>query len=166
MSKNSLTNTSKFISLILRHKPETIGIQLDEHGWADVKELIDGVSKTDKLDMDILEEIVGEINDEYDEEEKTFTRLNKNTYVFEGKTLLSDFCRILEVDDEEFAEIEGDADTLAGLLLEIKGDFPEIHEKLQYRNYLFEILELEERRISRVKVVVREHNANHSDSDK
>jgi gliding motility-associated protein GldE len=115
---------------------------------------------------DILEEIVGEINDEYDEEEKTFTRLNKNTYVFEGKTLLSDFCRILEVDDEEFAEIEGDADTLAGLLLEIKGDFPEIHEKLQYRNYLFEILELEERRISRVKVVVREHNANHSDSDK
>jgi RNA:NAD 2''-phosphotransferase len=58
MSKNSLTNTSKFISLILRHKPETIGIQLDEHGWADVKELIDGVSKTDKLDMDILEEIV------------------------------------------------------------------------------------------------------------
>jgi CBS domain containing-hemolysin-like protein len=115
---------------------------------------------------DILEEIVGEINDEYDEEEKTFTRLNKNTYVFEGKTLLSDFCRILEVDDDEFAEIEGDADTLAGLLLEIKGDFPEIHEKLEYRNYLFEILELEERRISRVKVVVREQNAPHANTDK
>ena len=108
---------------------------------------------------DILEEIVGEINDEYDEEEKTFTRLNKNTYVFEGKTLLSDFCRILEVDDDEFAEVEGDADTLAGLLLEIKGDFPVIHEKLEYRNYLFEIQELEERRISKVKVVVREKNA-------
>ena len=115
---------------------------------------------------DILEEIVGEINDEYDEEEKTFTRLNKNTYVFEGKTLLSDFCRILEVDDDEFAEIEGDADTLAGLLLEIKGDFPEIHEKLEFRNYLFEILELEERRISRVKVVVREQNAPHANTDK
>ena len=107
---------------------------------------------------DILEEIVGEINDEYDDEEKTFTRLNKNTYIFEGKTLLSDFCRILEVNDEEFAEVEGDADTLAGLLLEIKGDFPVIHEKLEYRNYLFEIMELEERRISRVKVVIREKN--------
>ena len=107
---------------------------------------------------DILEEIVGEINDEYDDEEKTFTRLNKNTYIFEGKTLLSDFCRILEVNDEEFAEVEGDADTLAGLLLEIKGDFPVIHEKLEYQNYLFEIMELEERRISRVKVVIREKN--------
>ena len=107
---------------------------------------------------DILEEIVGEINDEYDDEEKTFTRLNKNTYIFEGKTLLSDFCRILEVSDEEFAEVEGDADTVAGLLLEIKGDFPVIHEKLEYRNYLFEIMELEERRISRVKVVIREKN--------
>ena len=54
----SLTETSKFISLILRHKPETIGIQLDEHGWADVNELIRGISATHKIDMDILEEIV------------------------------------------------------------------------------------------------------------
>jgi CBS domain containing-hemolysin-like protein len=84
--------------------------------------------------------------------------LNKNTYVFEGKTLLSDFCRILEVGDDEFAEVEGDADTVAGLLLEIKGDFPVIHEKLEFQNYLFEIMELEERRISRVKVVVRDRN--------
>ncbi|MBR5928588.1 MAG: gliding motility-associated protein GldE [Prevotella sp.] len=112
---------------------------------------------------DILEEIVGEINDEYDDEEKTYTRLNKNTYIFEGKTLLSDFCQILEVSDEEFAEVEGDADTVAGLLLEIKGDFPVIHEKLEYRNYLFEIMELEERRISRVKVVIREKNDEQSE---
>jgi len=105
---------------------------------------------------DILEEIVGEINDEYDEEEKTYTRLNKNTYVFEGKTLLSDFCRILDIADNEFNEIEGDADTLAGLLLEIKGDFPTIHEQLTYKHYTFEILQLEERRISRVKVIVKE----------
>ena len=112
---------------------------------------------------DILEEIVGEINDEYDDEEKNYTRLNKNTYIFEGKTLLSDFCRILEVSDEEFAEVEGDADTVAGLLLEIKGDFPVIHEKLEYRNYLFEIMELEERRISRVKVVIREKNDEQSE---
>ena len=66
--------------------------------------------------------------------------------------------RILEVDDDEFDDIEGDADTLAGLILEIKGDFPSVHEKLEYKNYLFEITELEERRISRVKVVVRDKN--------
>lgn len=68
---------------------------------------------------DILEEIVGEINDEYDEEEKTYSKLNYNTYIFEGKTLLSDFTKILNVDDDEFSDVEGDADTLAGLLLEI-----------------------------------------------
>ena len=105
---------------------------------------------------DILEEIVGEINDEYDEEEKTFTRLNQNTYIFEGKTLLSDFYRILEIDDKEFSDVEGDADTVAGLLLEIKGDFPEVHEKLEYSHFVFEVLQLEERRISRVKVIVKE----------
>ncbi|WP_036876827.1 gliding motility-associated protein GldE [Xylanibacter oryzae] len=106
---------------------------------------------------DILEEIVGEINDEYDDEEKAFVRLNKNTYIFEGKTLLSDFYKILKVDDEIFEDIEGDADTLAGLMLELKGDFPKIQEKLEYHNFTFEIMELEERRISKVKVIVREN---------
>ena len=106
---------------------------------------------------DILEEIVGEINDEYDEEEKTYSKLNYNTYIFEGKTLLSDFCKILNVNDDEFAEIEGDADTVAGLLLELKGEFPSMHEKLEYKNYTFEVMGIEERRISRVKVII--HNA-------
>lgn len=105
---------------------------------------------------DILEEIVGEINDEFDEEEKTYSKLNYNTYLFEGKTLLSDFCRILQIDDDEFADVEGDADTLAGLLLEIKGDFLSIHEKIDYLNYSFEVVGLEERRISRVKVIVHD----------
>ena len=105
---------------------------------------------------DILEEIVGEINDEYDEEERNYTKLNQNTYVFEGKTLLTDFCKILEISDEEFEEVEGDADTLAGLLLELKGDFPVVHEKFYYKNYQFEILEIEGRRIAKVKVIVKE----------
>lgn len=103
---------------------------------------------------DILEEIVGEINDEYDEEEKFYSKLNYNTYIFEGKTLLTDFCRILNVDNEEFEEVEGDADTLAGLLLEIKGDFPSMHEKIDYKNYTFEVMNIEERRISKIKVTV------------
>ena len=105
---------------------------------------------------DILEEIVGEINDEFDEDEKTYSKLNYNTYLFEGKTLLSDFCRILQIDDDEFSDVEGDADTLAGLLLEIKGDFLSIHEKIDYLNYTFEAVGLEERRISRVKVIIHE----------
>ena len=105
---------------------------------------------------DILEEIVGEINDEYDEEEKTFVRVNANTYIFEGKTLLSDFYKVLRLDDDTFEAIEGDADTLAGLMLELKGDFPAVHEKITYENFTFEILELDERRISKVKVIVHE----------
>jgi len=105
---------------------------------------------------DILEEIVGEIHDEYDEDEKSYVRINSNTFVFEGKTLLSDFYKILKLDDEIFAEVEGDADSLAGLLLEIKGDFPELHEKIDYQNFTFEIMEMEERRISKVKVVVHQ----------
>lgn len=103
---------------------------------------------------DILEEIVGEINDEYDDEEKTYSKLNYNTYIFEGKTLLSDFCKILNINDDEFSEVEGDADTVAGLLLELKGEFPSMHEKLEYCNYTFEVMGIEERRISRVKVVI------------
>ena len=105
---------------------------------------------------DILEEIVGEINDEYDEDEKSYVRVNANTFIFEGKTLLSDFYKILKLDDEIFEEVEGDADTLAGLLLEIKGDFPKMHEKITYKQFTFEILDMDERRISKVKVVVED----------
>ena len=105
---------------------------------------------------DILEEIVGEINDEYDEEEKSYTRVNANTYVFEGKTLLSDCFKILDIDDDTFEDVEGDADSLAGLLLEIKGDFPELHERLDYKNFTFEVTELDGHRISKIKVIIHE----------
>ena len=102
---------------------------------------------------DVLEEIVGEIHDEHDEEERNYTRVNQNTYIFEGKTLLSDFYKVLDVEDD-FSEVEGDADSLAGLLLELKGDFPKVNEKIIFGKYSFEILALEDRRISKVKVVI------------
>ena len=105
---------------------------------------------------DVLEEIVGEINDEYDEDEKNYQRINSNTYIFEGKTLLSDFYKILNLDDDTFEEVEGDADSLAGLLLEIKGEFPKLHEKLEYQNFTFEVMEMEERRISKIKIIVHQ----------
>ena len=103
---------------------------------------------------DIIEEIVGEINDEYDEEERSYVKLNDHTYVFEAKTLLSDFYKILKVDSDVFEEVEGEADTLAGLLLEIKGEFPVLHEKLEYGNFHFEVLEIDARRILKIKVMI------------
>ena len=105
---------------------------------------------------DILEEIVGEINDEYDDEEKSYQRLNQNTYVFEGKTLMSDFTKILGLDDGYFEMVEGEAETLAGLLLEIKGDFPAQGERIDYKRFTFEVQEASQRRIVKVKVIV--HN--------
>ena len=105
---------------------------------------------------DIIEEIVGEINDEYDDEQRTYVKLNDRTYIFEAKTLLSDFYKIMKTDSDLFEKVEGDADTLAGLLLEIKGDFPVLHEHLDYENYHFEVLEVSTRRILKVKVTVDE----------
>lgn len=102
---------------------------------------------------DIIEEIVGEINDEYDDEEKPYQRLNQNTYIFEAKILLADFMKLLDLDDDYFEEVEGEADTLAGLLLEIKGEFPQLHEKITYKGFSFEIMEMDERRIVKVKVI-------------
>lgn len=104
---------------------------------------------------DIIEEIVGEINDEYDEEEKPYQRLNQNTYIFEGKTLLSDFLKIFNLPDDYFLQAEGEADTLAGLLLEIKGDFPELHERTDYGRFTFEVTEMDNRRILKIKVIDR-----------
>ena len=103
---------------------------------------------------DIIEEIVGEINDEYDEDERTFTRLNQNTYVFEAKTLLSDFRKIMQLPEDAFDNVAGEADTLAGLLLEIKGEFPQEHERIQHGRFTFEVMEMDERRIVKIKVIV------------
>ena len=103
---------------------------------------------------DIIEEIVGEINDEYDEEEHSYVKLTENVYVFEGKTLLSDFYKIIKDSEDVFDKVSGDADSLAGLLLELKGEFPALHEIINYMNYRFEILEMNSRRILKVKVTI------------
>lgn len=104
---------------------------------------------------DIIEEIVGEIHDEYDDEERTYAVLNEHTWVFEAKTQLTDFYKITKVDEEAFDEVAGDADTLAGLLLELKGEFPALHEKVTYSHYEFEVLEMDNRRILKVKFTVQ-----------
>ena len=103
---------------------------------------------------DIIEEIVGEIHDEYDDEERTYVVLNDHTWIFEAKTQLTDFYKIVKVDEDEFEKVIGDADTLAGMLLEIKGEFPALHEKVTYHNYEFEVLEMDSRRILKVKFTI------------
>ena len=112
---------------------------------------------------DIIEEIVGEIHDEYDDEERTYAVLNDHTWVFEAKTQLTDFYKITKVDEEVFDEVAGDSDTLSGLLLELKGEFPALHEKVTYDHYEFEVLEMDNRRILKVKFTI---NTLPSDSDK
>lgn len=103
---------------------------------------------------DVIEEIVGEINDEYDEDERQFVKIGEGIYVFEAKILLADFYKILKIEADEFESVAGEADTLAGLLLEIKGEFPKLHERLIYKKYSFEILEMDDRRILKVKLVI------------
>ena len=111
---------------------------------------------------DIIEEIVGEIRDEYDDEEHSWQQLDDHTWTFEGKTLLTDFFRATQVDSEEFDEVAGEADTLAGLLLELKGEFPALHEQVAYGRYTFEAQEMDNRRILRVKFTVGEEGGEQS----
>jgi gliding motility-associated protein GldE len=103
---------------------------------------------------DVLEEIVGDINDEYDDEEKTYRRLPDDTYIFEGKTLLNDFFRITGLDPDAYKPVAEDSETLAGMLLAIKGDFPKDKEPLVYDRCRFLILSIEHHRISSVRVKV------------
>ena len=103
---------------------------------------------------DVLEEIVGDIDDEYDEEAKTYRKLQDNTYIFEGKTLLGDFFRVTGLDEDDYADLTADCETLAGMLLTIKGDFPKEKEPLVYGRCRFLVLEIVGHRISSVRVKV------------
>lgn len=103
---------------------------------------------------DIIEEIVGEINDEFDSESDTipFVKVDDFTYIFEGKTLINDFCKILNVDDDIFDEVKGEADTLAGLILELAARIPVVNEIVSFAGYTFCVEAADKRRIKRIKV--------------
>lgn len=103
---------------------------------------------------DVLEEIVGDINDEYDEDEHTFKRLRDNTYIFEGRTLLTDFFRITGLNQADYEDVVEDVETLAGMLLNIKGDFPKDKESLVYARCRFLIMDISDHRINEVRVKV------------
>lgn len=100
---------------------------------------------------DILEEIVGEISDEHDDDEEQFSRLSDGSWIFEAKIPLNDFFRETEADEEIFSDVSEEVETLGGLVLEIKGDFPEKGERIIYKKHTFIILEVDDRRILKIR---------------
>ena len=104
---------------------------------------------------DILEEIVGEITDEFDEEEKFYTKISENKYLFDGKTLLNDFYKVLGSDEDLFDDVKGEADTLAGLILELKGEIPAKNDTINCKNFVFTIDAVDNRRIKQIKVEIK-----------
>ena len=103
---------------------------------------------------DIVEEIIGEIKDEFDEEDLLAKKIDDNNYLFEGKTLINDVCRILAVPVEIFEKIRGESDSLAGLVLEIAGKFPAQNETVYFENFGFTVLQLDKRRIQKIKLTI------------
>ncbi len=104
---------------------------------------------------DIIEEIVGEINDEFDDEELNYAKLDANTYVFEGKTLLNDFAKALDLDLDLFEKVRGESESLGGLLLELFGRLPKSNEEIKYDAYTFRVLSVDTKRIKKVRVTVQ-----------
>ena len=138
--------TKKINSLLKEFQKNKVhlAVVIDEYG---------GTSGIVTLE-DVLEEIVGEIVDEFDEEENFFTQISENVFLFDGKTLLGDFFKISKCDDNVFNSIKGEAETLAGLILEIKGEIPELHEKIEYKQFIFTIEAVDKRRIKQIKIEI------------
>lgn len=108
---------------------------------------------------DIIEEIVGDISDEFDDEDLVFSKLDDHTFVFEGKTTLKDFYRVVKLEDEAvFEDNKGESETVAGFILEISGSFPKRGEKVKFNNYVFVIESLDKKRLKQIKVLLPNAN--------
>jgi gliding motility-associated protein GldE len=130
-----------------QHKKIHLAIIVDEYG---------GTSGIVSLE-DVIEEVVGEINDEFDDDDLTYSKLDDNNFVFEGKAHLNDVYRITETDGEAFEDEKGEADTLAGFIIEIEGRIPTKNEKIKFKNLLFTIESADNRKIKRVKITVEKN---------
>lgn len=103
---------------------------------------------------DIMEEIIGDIKDEFDEEEFNYHKIDDHNFVFEGKTMLNDVCRIMNIPPDSFENVKGESDSLGGLILELAGEFPEVNSVISYGSFDFTVLEINKMRIQKVKVSV------------
>jgi gliding motility-associated protein GldE len=131
--------------LEFQEKKNHLAIVVDEYG---------GTSGIVTLD-DIIEEIVGDISDEFDDEDLIFSRLDDHTFVFEGKTTLKDFYRVAKIEDEDdFEEQKGESETIAGFVLEIAGNFPKRGEKIVFKDYQFVVESLDKKRLRQIKITL------------
>ena len=128
-----------------QQKKNHLAIVVDEYG---------GTSGLITLE-DVMEEIIGDISDEFDEEDLSYSKLDEFTYVFDAKISLKDFLKVINLDDATvFDSIKGEAETLAGLILEITRKFPKRGQKISFQGYRFVIEELDQLRIKQVKVLL------------
>ena len=149
LHKGFFVPESKKIDALLRDFQEKrvhMAIVVDEYG---------GTAGLITLE-DIIEEIVGEINDEFDESDIRYNKLDDNTYVFEGKTSLNDFCKIVNEDSMLFEEVKGESESLGGLLLEIHSKLPRAGEKINYDKYVFTVVAVDSKRIKRIRVLIKQ----------
>ncbi|WP_370477676.1 gliding motility-associated protein GldE [Tamlana flava] len=129
-----------------QEKKVHLAVVVDEYG---------GTSGLISLE-DIIEEIVGDISDEFDDEDLTYSKLDENNYVFEGKTALKDFYKIIKLEDDSVFEAgKGEAETVAGFVLEISGSFPKLNSKINFENYIFTIEAMDKKRIKLVKFTIK-----------
>lgn len=131
-----------------QYKKIHLAVVVDEYG---------GTSGIVTLE-DVIEEIVGEINDEFDDDDLVYSKLDNNNFVFEGKAALNDVARILEIDRTDFEDAKGEADSLAGLIIEIEGRIPTKNEKIAFKNLIFTIESADNRKIKRVKITIERPN--------
>lgn len=128
-----------------QEKKVHLAIVVDEYG---------GTSGIVSLE-DIIEEIVGDISDEFDDDDLIYSKLDDKNYVFEGKTPLKDFYRVIKLEDESiFEDNRGEAETIAGFVLEIYGGFPKKNSKIKFENYVFNVESLDKKRIKRIKITI------------
>lgn len=127
-----------------QNKKSHLAIVVDEYG---------GTSGLVSLE-DVIEEIVGDISDEFDDEQIVFSQIDEKNYLFEGKINLRDFYRIIDVDEELFEIKKGEAETLAGFILEILGNFPKKDQKIVFENCLFTIEAVDKKRVKQIKVTI------------
>ena len=128
-----------------RNKRIHIAVVVDEFG---------GTSGIITLE-DIMEEIIGDINDEFDDEQSNNKKIDEHNYIFEGRTMINDVCKILNIPSHSFDLLRGESDSLAGLILEIAGEFPKINEEFETSNYIFTPLEINKNRIEKVKLTLK-----------